>query len=68
MKPSDNPPDALIASLHAQGLSIRAVARVVGQSRSRVHEIVTALTTADTDPDPWTDDGRCTGGRSGTQD
>ena len=46
-----------IASLRAQGHSIRAIARQVGLSRSRVHEIVSGLAADDdTDPDPWDDD------------
>jgi hypothetical protein len=45
MKPSasDNPRYVLIATLHAQGRSIRSIARQVGLSRSWVHEIVSGL-------------------------
>jgi hypothetical protein len=59
----DDGRDELIAELHAQGLSIRAIAKRVGLGRSRVHEIVTALRAADEpddgddDEDPWEDEG-----------
>ena len=52
-----DPRHVLIAALHREGHSIRAIARRVDLSRSRVHEIVTAQTNGDDgDPDPWTDD------------
>jgi hypothetical protein len=53
----DKAHNGLIVSLRAQGHSIRAIARQVGLSRSRVHEIVSGLAVDDdTDPDPWDDD------------
>jgi hypothetical protein len=55
MKPSasDNPPDAQIRRLSAAGWPIRRIAREVGLSRSRVHEVLSAPQTGDGDPDPW---------------
>jgi hypothetical protein len=51
MKPSasDYPRYVLIATLHAQGRSIRSIARRVGLSRSWVHEIVSGLRCDDDD-------------------
>jgi len=36
--------EALIMALHLQGYSVRSIAREVGLSRSRVHQIITAQT------------------------
>src|SRR6185437_10308554 len=52
----DGDRDEQIAAMHADGWSIRAIAREVGLSRSRVHQIIDAVADAAADYDGETDE------------